>query len=109
MSQERFSSGKQERVILLGRAMGHKPRGPATPAAIDIADHFHGKCKESVLAGLLMADSVMIAENLHYGSMLMWSDIVFSQFAFDLIAMMQGTYRSGFLSSFYGMGRAEDF
>jgi hypothetical protein len=65
--------------------------------------------KESVLAGLLMADSVMIAENLHYGSMLMRSDIVFSQFAFDLIAMMQGTYRSGFLSSFYGMGRAEDF
>lgn len=65
--------------------------------------------KESLLAGLLMADSVMIAENLHYGSMLMWSDIVFSQFAFDLIAIMQGTYRSGFLSSFYGMGRAEDF
>jgi hypothetical protein len=65
--------------------------------------------KESVLASLVMADSVMIAENLHCGSMLMWSDIVFSQFAFDLIAMMQGTYRSGFLSSFYGMGRAEDF
>ncbi len=65
--------------------------------------------KELILASLLMADSVMIAENLHYGSQLMWSDIVFSQFAFDLIAMMQGTYRSGFLSSFCGMGRAEDF
>lgn len=62
-----------------------------------------------LLPAMLMADSVMIAEDLHYGSMLMWSDIVFSQFAFDLIAMMQGTYRSGFLSSFYGMGRAEDF
>jgi hypothetical protein len=61
------------------------------------------------LPGLLMADSVMVTENLHFGSMLMWGDFVFSQFAFDLIAMMQGTYRSGFLSSFYGIGRAEDF
>lgn len=64
--------------------------------------------EESAFAGLLMTDSVTSGEGLHYGSMLMWSDIVFSQFAFDLIAMMQGTYRRGFLSSWYGMGRTED-
>jgi len=64
------------------------------------------KDKQSLLK-MGMSKSVKIAENLHYGSMLMWSEPGFSQFSFDLIAMMQGKYEVGMLSSFYGMGTTE--
>jgi hypothetical protein len=39
----------------------------------------------------------------HMGAMSMWSDIKFSQFAFDLLALLNGTYRQGFASSFHGL------
>jgi hypothetical protein len=51
-----------------------------------------------------MSKSVQHAEHDHIGSMLMWSEFGFAQFAFDLIAMMQGTYEPGRLSSYYGFG-----
>jgi hypothetical protein len=65
---------------------------------------------KSIKASLLsigMAASIKIADNLHFGSMLMWSEMNFSQFGFDVIAMMQGTYEVGRLSSFHGMGTSE--
>jgi hypothetical protein len=51
-----------------------------------------------------MGKSVQIAEKVHIGTLIKWSESEFAQFAFDLVAMLQGTYRAGFLSSFYGMG-----
>jgi hypothetical protein len=33
----------------------------------------------------------------HMGAMSMWSAIKFSQFAFDLLALLNGTYRKGFV------------
>jgi hypothetical protein len=65
-----------------------------------------GKNKQSLL-NLGMAESVKVADALHLGSMLMWGEPNFSQFGFDLIAMMQGTYEIGRLSSFHGMGTSE--
>jgi hypothetical protein len=65
-----------------------------------------GKDKQSLLK-MGMSKSVQITENLHFGSMLMWMEPAFSQFGFDLIAMMQGKYESGRLSSFYGMGTSD--
>jgi hypothetical protein len=62
-----------------------------------------GKGKASLLNSG-QAESIKIADNLHFGSMLMWSEAYFSQFGFDLIAMMQGTYEAGRVSSFHGMG-----
>ena len=69
-----------------------------------------GPDKESLLKGCPMSATIPGIDGLHYGSMLMWHESAFSQFGFDLIAMMQGTYRSGYLSSFYGVGasRVED-
>lgn len=64
------------------------------------------KNKQSLL-NMGMSQSVQLAENLHFGSMLMWSEPGFSQFGFDLIAMMQSKYEVGRLSSFYGMGTSE--
>jgi hypothetical protein len=51
-----------------------------------------------------MGKSVQIAEKVHIGTVLRWSESEFAQFAFDLVAMLQGTYQVGLLSSFYGMG-----
>ena len=47
---------------------------------------------------------VQVAEKVYFGSMLMWSEPGFSQFAFDLIARMEGRYKAGRLSSLYGIG-----
>ena len=66
-----------------------------------------GKTKASLLLNFGMAKSVKIADNLHFGSMLMWGESDFSQFGFDIIAMMQGTYEVGKISSFHGMGTSE--
>jgi hypothetical protein len=65
-----------------------------------------GKAKQSLL-NWGMAESIKISDNLHFGSMLMWTEPNFSQFGFDVIAMMQGTYEVGRLSSFHGMGTSE--
>ncbi len=60
---------------------------------------------ESLLTGFAMSKSVRVSDTCHILSHLMWMETHFAQFAFDLIAMMQGTYEPGRLSSFYGMGR----
>lgn len=65
-----------------------------------------GKSKQSLL-NFAMAESIKISDNLHYVSMLTWGEPNFSQFGFDLIAMMQGTHEVGRLSSFHGMGASE--
>lgn len=62
-----------------------------------------GKDKQSLL-DFVMCASVKVTDALHFGAMLIWSESNFSQFGFDLIAMMQGTYEVGRLSSFHGMG-----
>ena len=51
-----------------------------------------------------MSNSIRLADNVHIGSMIFWSEAFFAQFAFDLIAMIQGRYEPGMLSSFYGLG-----
>lgn len=62
-----------------------------------------GKGKQSLL-NFGMAESIKISDNLHCGPMLRWTESNFSQFGFNVIAMMQGTYEVGRLSSFHGMG-----
>lgn len=46
---------------------------------------------------------VQLADNVHIASALKWTEFEFAQFAFDLIAMIQGTYEVGRLSSFYSL------
>jgi hypothetical protein len=66
-----------------------------------------GRDKTSLLSGAAISPFVGVAEKLYFGSMLMWFESAFSQFAFDIIALMDGKYRPGMLSSFYGMGTSE--
>lgn len=65
-----------------------------------------GKNKVSLLKSG-QTKSVQISDNCHVGSTLMWSESNFSQFGFDLIALMQGTYKAGRLSSVYGLGTSK--
>lgn len=38
----------------------------------------------------------------HCGAMMLWSDMNFSTFAFDVLALLNKTYKHGFVSSFHG-------
>jgi hypothetical protein len=51
-----------------------------------------------------LSASVPLAENVHIATKLAWSESGFAEFAFDLVAMVQGTYEPGRLSSLYGIG-----
>jgi hypothetical protein len=62
-----------------------------------------GRDMQSLLDGFVLAGSRPVSDSLHVGAGLSWAEMHFSQFAFDLIAMMQGTY-DGRLSSFCGVG-----
>jgi hypothetical protein len=66
-----------------------------------------GATKNSLLRGVGMTESVRVTDDVHLGAILTWTEPNFSQFGFDVIAMMQGTYEIGRLSSFYGMGTSE--
>ena len=62
------------------------------------------RTRETQLLDFGWSNSAQVAENRHIGSIMMWGEANFAQFAFDLIAMIQGTYEAGRLSSMYGMG-----
>lgn len=59
---------------------------------------------ETPLLRFGMSESVRLAKDVHILATMMWSESEFAQFAFDLNAMMQGTYKVDRISSFYGQG-----
>ncbi len=62
------------------------------------------KDKRTPLGEFGMSQSVKVADDVHLGAMIMWTEATFAQFAFDLVAMIQGKYDPARVSSFYGMG-----
>jgi hypothetical protein len=62
------------------------------------------KGREAALMEYGISGSKRISEHVHIGSMISWSEAAFAKFAFDLVAMLQGTYEVGRVSSFYGLG-----
>lgn len=53
-----------------------------------------------------LSSSIQVTEKLHLGALITWSESNFAQFAFDLVALLQGTYENGRVSSFYGLGNS---
>jgi hypothetical protein len=47
--------------------------------------------------------NIKTPEGKYLSAMILWSPANFAMFAFDLIAMMNGTFRKDFVSSFHGM------
>ena len=66
-----------------------------------------GKKRGSLLTGSPMSGTTEDADGSHFGFFLMWREFHFSKFAFDILAIMQGTYESGYLSTFQGFGATE--
>ena len=62
-----------------------------------------GEDKESLIKGSPLANSVETADKRFAGTMLTWSPANFSFFAFDIIALLEGKYQAGKISSKYGM------
>jgi hypothetical protein len=64
-----------------------------------------GRDKESLLSqsNALIGKSRQISDQQHILSILNWSRSGFSQFGFDIVSLLQGTYKVGQISSFYGM------
>lgn len=60
------------------------------------------------LSEFTITRSNAIGTGHHVAAQLDWTEHAFSRFGFDLIARMQGKYRPGYLSSFYGMGMTEE-
>lgn len=58
--------------------------------------------ESGLLHGIAMTASVK-SGGTNVGAHMMWGDVNFSQFAFDLLALLNGTYRTGFLSSMHGV------
>jgi hypothetical protein len=63
-----------------------------------------GLLPDTSLLEIGIGDTVQVADKVHLGAMIQWSEAGFAQFAFDLLAMLQGTFRPGYISSLYGMG-----
>jgi hypothetical protein len=57
---------------------------------------------QSLLYGMALSATSEV-QGHHRGAMLRWSAINFSQFAFDLLALLKETYRSGYASSLHGL------
>jgi len=62
-----------------------------------------GEDKGSLITGSPLANSVETADKQFAGTMLTWSPANFSFFAFDIIALLEGRYQAGKISSKYGM------
>ncbi len=63
-----------------------------------------GRKRESLLDGLVLSKSVEFEHGQHLTSIVRFCESDFAMFAFDLVAMLQGTYEAGRASSFYGLG-----
>ena len=59
---------------------------------------------DSLLNSHAIIESKKLNEVISIGPSFSWSEMNFSEFSFDIIALLNGTYESGRLSSFYGIG-----
>lgn len=63
--------------------------------------------KTSLLNNWSDSDSLNVIENIHLSAMLMWAEPNFSMYSFDLVALLNGTFEIGRMSSFHGFGTTE--
>jgi hypothetical protein len=60
----------------------------------------------ALLWAAALLESTEVAPELHLSVEVQWEEMNFAMFAFDIVALLQGTYRPDFLSSFYGFGNS---
>lgn len=62
------------------------------------------KPTNSLKKGFINSDSIKIGDSEYISLLLFGIEFAFSQFAFDIIALLAGTYDPGRISSFHGVG-----
>jgi len=67
-----------------------------------------GRTKESLLGGVRMLDSRLGPNGIYYVPTIIWHPAAFANYAFDLIALLKGTYVPGKISSQHGMSWVEE-
>lgn len=96
-----FCRGFYGAVILRGETL--HPDDTAIVRRCQSAEPIAGIEPEGgLLHGMFMTESAVVKE-CHLSVMMTWADTNFSQFAFDLLALLNGAYRQGFASSFHGL------
>ena len=85
-------------IILRGEGLPPNISGRIYKAAYS-GEAYQPRKDKSILGGF---NSVQISDNLFWT--MIWSDVFFSLFAFDLLAMLNGTYDANRISSFHGFG-----
>ena len=62
-----------------------------------------GRAKESLVDALMvLSNTRLMPDNSLYGVNLSWGEVNFAGFAFDIVALLNGTFRPRYVSSFHG-------
>lgn len=59
------------------------------------------------LLDFAFSKTMPVDENQHLSASLFWTELAFNEFGFDLIALMNGTFRTNMRSSYYAQGSAQ--
>jgi hypothetical protein len=93
-------------IILSADGLDQRKTGRYTYEPIGERPLFLARVKGRTLLfedGDMWSDSVEMSPGEHIVCMFGWSESNFSRFAFELIAVMNGTYRVGFIPSWHGL------
>lgn len=99
LSLRRFFGG----LILRGEGISPDSCGQMNVLMSDQPYELSDRMRErSLLSGHSESDGVIGPDGVQLRLILFWTDFMFARFAFDLVALLNGTYDSRFLSSFHG-------
>jgi hypothetical protein len=99
--------GAQLRTFVGGlvlRAHGHTTPSSGLIHLVQSKTPMEGTVGRTPLNEFGLSDSEQVEDNLHFAATIRWQESAFARFSFDVLALMNGTYRPGRLSSFYGQG-----
>tara|TARA_R110001606_G_scaffold377821_1_gene537098 strand:- start:448 stop:1362 length:915 start_codon:yes stop_codon:yes gene_type:complete len=91
-------------VILRGEGLKTELTGNIKMLQIDKELKPNINKTKSLLNSHTIVNLEIINEDINFGAMLSWSPMNFSQFSFDIVSLLNGSYENGRLSSFYGFG-----
>jgi hypothetical protein len=89
---------------LVLRAYGHTTPSSGLIRLVRSTTPMESTIGRTALSEFGLSGSVQVAGGLHLAATIQWQESAFARFAFDLVALMNGTFQPGRLSSFYGQG-----
>ncbi len=96
-----FGRGFYGAVILRGEGLGADDAAKIEPMISD--QPMDPMFLDAGLLSHIAMTGTSEVEGRNFGAMAQWSDVNFSTFAFDVLALLKNTYKRGFASSFHGL------